>query len=156
MKKFNWFCMLIVSIIFAAGCGNEHNLHFAQGTVLIDGKPEADVSVTFIPAESGTGLGAGGTTDTEGKFLLSSTLGKGGDGTQPGLYKVIFSKLAPEREPTEAEKARFEKDPDDKVFIPLIDLLPAKYTSPKTTDIEAEITAGGPNTFVFELKSKTK
>jgi hypothetical protein len=139
---------------FMLGCSHSHNLKYVEGTVTLDGKPIEAVSVSFLPVDPSMGLGAGGYTDTRGKFKLSSLVGKGGDGTQSGKYNVVFVKLAPSREQTEKEKELSKTNPEKITPIPMIDVLPSKYNSPKTSGFEVEIIESGKNVFQFDLVSQ--
>jgi hypothetical protein len=145
--------LVLLAVFAVLGCRKPHNLKYIEGTVTLDGKPVEAVSVSFLPVDSSKGLGAGGYTDVNGKFKLSSLVGKGGDGTQAGKYSVIFVKLIPAREMTENEKQLAQTDPERVPAIPMIDALPSKYRSPKTSGIEAEVTESGSNVFNFDLSS---
>jgi hypothetical protein len=157
-EKNNCCRNITMSLVFLAvftvfGCQKSHNLKYIEGTVTLDEKPVESVSVSFLPVDSSKGLGAGGYTDVNGKFKLSSLLGKGGDGTQAGKYSVIFVKLIPAREMTEDEKQLAQTNPERVPAIPMVDALPSKYRSPKTSGIEVEITESGSNVFNFDLSS---
>jgi hypothetical protein len=146
--------LILLTILTVFGCKKPHNLKYIEGVVTLDGKPVEAVSVSFIPIDSAKGLGAGGYTDVNGKFKLSSLVGKGGDGTQTGKYSVIFVKLTPAREMTENEKQLVQTEPERVPVIPMVDVLPSKYSSPKTSGIEVEITESGSNVFNFDLSSQ--
>lgn len=146
--------LILLTTLILFGCKRPHNLKYVEGVVTLDGKPVEAVSVSFLPVDSSKGLGAGGYTDANGKFKLTSLLGKGGDGTQAGKYSVIFVKLIPEREMTENEKQLVQTEPKRVPAIPMIDALPSKYRSPKTSGIEAEVTESGANVFHFDLSSR--
>lgn len=143
--------LMLLAGLCACGCGNGEKLKYIEGTVTLDGKSAEAVSVSFLPVDRSQGLGAGGYTDVQGRFRLSSLVGKGGDGTRPGKYKVIFVKLAPEREMTEKEKELVRTNPEKAPMIPMVDVLPSKYNSPKTSGIEVEVTESGSNVFQFDL-----
>jgi hypothetical protein len=58
-----------------------------QGAVTLDGKPLAGAMVTFLPSgEKGGGRPAGGRTDADGSFRLTTF--KADDGALPGHYRV--------------------------------------------------------------------
>lgn len=139
-----------------AGCGNPHGLRPVDVTVLLDGQPAEGISVTFVPEDSAAGLGGGGVTDAKGKCSVTTTLGTGGDGTKAGKYLMKFVKTAPQREytPKELELLKDEATAEKVPKIPLVNLIPERYGSPKTSGITAEIKDHGSNTFVFELSSK--
>ena len=63
------------------------------GTIKLDGKPLGNARVTFYPQQAAQGEGvASGTTDSTGKYELSSLFGdKVVIGAAPGKYKVTVS-----------------------------------------------------------------
>lgn len=60
------------------------------GTVTLDGKPLAGAAVAFVPQAGTKGVGAFGTTDADGRYMLGHRSGKAG--IEPGTYTVSFSK----------------------------------------------------------------
>jgi len=71
------------------GCGGMKQV---EGIVTLDGKAVEGASVSFLPAEDGTGQPADGVTDSGGKFTLST---RGKKGIAPGTYKVTVAKSKP-------------------------------------------------------------
>src|SRR5579872_1830207 len=89
-------CWGVVLGVFAvvSGCGGDAPKTVpVKGVVTYQGKPVPKLSVAFIPDN---GLLATGTTDANGKFVL--TTNKPGDGATPGTYKVAIS-FAPDEIP---------------------------------------------------------
>ena len=58
----------VLCCLLLAGCGSGHDLGTVSGTVTYDGKPISGLIVNFVP-DSG-GRTSGGSTDSDGKFLL--------------------------------------------------------------------------------------
>jgi hypothetical protein len=76
----------VVAITVAAGCNAKSKPVKVSGTVTLDGKPIADVLVTFNSTTGGRPASA--RTDSAGKYELTTF--NTGDGALPGEYKVTF------------------------------------------------------------------
>jgi hypothetical protein len=100
-----------------------------QGTVTMNGKPLPNIGVVFFP--TGAGPLASGNTNDQGQFELTTVKPK--DGAVIGQHRVAFGAA----EESESEYARKS--------------LPARYGSPETSQITAEVVAGEVNQFSFEL-----
>lgn len=144
---------LVVIATFAMGCGNAHNLQFVTGTVTLDGVPIEGVTVTFSPVSNDVGLAGGGYTNSQGVFTVTTTVGDGADGTQPGKYFVTFRKTVPERKYTQAEIDSSNNDGAILPEIKYVSVIPEKYTKPETSGMEVEVVSGR-NEFNFDLVSK--
>ena len=64
-------------LALVAGCGGqEYPLAPVAGSVTLDGKPLANIHVTFLPQAKGKSRNAGpascGVTDAEGRFILKT------------------------------------------------------------------------------------
>jgi hypothetical protein len=139
---------LVVCLGVAVGCSgaaeDQPEVFPVSGTVTHKGQPVEGAVVSFTT--EGAARAATGTTDAEGKFVLS-TYGDG-DGAVPGPHKVTVVKVDPELQQREGEDANaytsriMGKDPGRS-------LLPAKYASPTHTPLTANVTAEGPNEFTF-------
>jgi hypothetical protein len=136
--------------VIGAGCGGGE-LVPVQGTVKLDGKPLAGVSVLFL-AQGADGRNATGFTDTDGVFRLS-TLGRE-DGAMPGKYKVVIqppaaaSNSRPTATPDEAQKTSTEvngKPAQRTVSIPV------QYSRPDQTVLVQQVPPEG--AVFFELQS---
>jgi len=109
------------------------------GVVTYKGLPVPDAQVTFSP--QGAGQAAFGRTDAEGKYSLTTF--ESGDGATVGRYKVAVTKFeTPDASavptgdayvPPEGRKTPKAAKPKS--------LLPAKYASPQTSDLQAEVKA---------------
>ena len=145
---------LLVSVIFLPGCGKKSDGNvFVTGTVTQGGQPIEDARVTFIP-EGGSGEAAGGPTDQEGKYVLTTSMGKEGSGTKPGAYRVTVSKTKIEWDgksylPSMRADEGEEPSKDEKV----VQLLPRQYSNYASTPFQATVTEKqDDNVFDFDLK----
>lgn len=122
----------------------------AKGVVKYNGKPVASATVLFSPKDGSPAMGM---TDKDGNFTLTTG---GRAGAEIGKFKVVVSK------PTSLEtgKAPEQMKPEDmermikegKSLTPPKPEFPARYTSPSTTTLEADVgTDGASNVFEFNL-----
>ncbi|MDO5552574.1 MAG: hypothetical protein Q4G68_02315 [Planctomycetia bacterium] len=100
LSKIFYFSMLLgVSLLVLVGC-NSKNIVPVSGTVTIEGKPVANVRLTFRPvatdkAGTNAGFGAIGTTDANGHYemeIVSST--KESKGASVGQNRVKITLLS--------------------------------------------------------------
>jgi hypothetical protein len=82
-------CCLISFIV--SGCGKKIDTNYVEGIVKLDGQPLSGTCVTFIPVAE-NGETAGGFSDDNGLYRLTSTYGKGGKGALTGDYIVLVTK----------------------------------------------------------------
>jgi hypothetical protein len=153
MRAAKWSGAILLAM-FAAGCGGgsaKQPTVQVTGTVSLAGSPVEGATVVF-GAASGQERGATGITDAAGRFKLT-TYNKD-DGAIVGKYTVAISKteivggMTPDEE-HEAISAGKEVTPAE-----IIDRLPAKYKDGKQSGLTADVTAGGPNDFKFELTAE--
>jgi len=122
------------------GCGGAKwtaNVNYVEGTVTLDGKPLTEAFVQFIPKTQGVGEVAGGHTDGNGMYKLSSLNAASGSGAVVGEYTVTVSKL----ERTET----FPPGADMNVVSPTVtekELVPAIYTDQAKSPISKTVKAG--------------
>lgn len=114
------------------------------GVVTLNGTAVDEASVLFTPdiGSSDGRLASQATTDSGGRFKLSTHVG-GGEfkpGIVPGNYVVAITKLD-----TAASK---------NTVAPPKNLLPRKYADPKSSQLKAEVAVGQANDFQFPLKSE--
>ncbi|MCL2117659.1 MAG: carboxypeptidase-like regulatory domain-containing protein [Planctomycetaceae bacterium] len=144
--------LLLLSLVILAGCGKKSDGNvFITGTVTQGGQPLEGARVIFIP-NSGTGESAGGRTDENGKFVLTTSTGNDASGTKPGEYRVTVSKTKTEWDGksyiTVAGEAGDEKVKDEKT----VQLLPLQYGNFSSTPFKAEVTANkDDNVFDFAI-----
>jgi hypothetical protein len=92
------------------GCNKEEvKLVPAEGTVLIDGQPAANISVQFMPdiMKGGKGPTSYGITDGNGKFRLKTHAGK--DGAAAGPHNIVLADLDEERPPQGTESRKLPR-----------------------------------------------
>jgi hypothetical protein len=115
----------LLTLVALAGCGGSTGT--VTGRVTFKGQPLAGAVVIFVPE---AGIGAGGATDSDGRYQLTSR--SPGDGVKAGNCKVGFL-------------------PADPVKAPL--LIPPRLRDPETSGITA-VVKGGTNVLDFELPEK--
>ncbi|MEX1230632.1 MAG: carboxypeptidase-like regulatory domain-containing protein [Planctomycetaceae bacterium] len=144
LRRFYGFQFALIGLILTnIGCGGGADLPETvptTGTVKLDGAPLSGVTVQFIPDDAEK-RSASGTTDDSGNYSLQTF--RPGDGAIPGSYKVTVV-----RPPAD------DAVPDKTAAAPVEEMagIPAKYTSPATTDIKVTVEAAG-STIPIELKS---
>jgi hypothetical protein len=136
---------LVAICVFAAwlaiaGCAKPGRAATAKaaGMLSAGGAPLAGVNVTFTPA---AGRSASGTTDSEGKFELS-TFARG-DGAVPGKHRVTLS--------LQVSDVPMPGTPEAAAYKPLPSPFAKKYAGLGTTDLEVEIPAGGNTAIALEV-----
>ena len=168
--------LVSLACVLSSGCGGGSGapeLAPAKGIVMYDGQPVDGCVVEFLMEGSSTR--SMGFTDESGQFELTSFAP--GDGAPVGTNQVTVSKrtkpthsaaVAPEpvaletiSDPNERRLASMknsviQKPTADgaaggKAAQKRRDLLPAKYADPKTSELEFEVTSGGPNDFQIIL-----
>ncbi len=77
-------------LLAATGCGVGHTP--ISGIVTVDGQPQGELVISFVPVESG-GLTAIGRADEAGRFRMGTE--KPNNGVKPGKYKVTVSPEPP-------------------------------------------------------------
>ncbi|MCH9656166.1 MAG: carboxypeptidase-like regulatory domain-containing protein, partial [Planctomycetes bacterium] len=127
MLKSNRHFIIVVCVIgMLTGCGGNSvevpdELVPVTGTVKLDGKPKANISVIFNPGDQTSGTGGYGVTDSEGKYTLLHRSNK--PGIESGEYIVTFSMMGlPDGSPIPEGK--------DAADVGAVQLLPEKYTNP--------------------------
>ncbi|HCS49978.1 MAG TPA: hypothetical protein DIW81_00040 [Planctomycetaceae bacterium] len=95
-RSFNLVSLFNLFIFTLAGCTGATEpklpeLIPAMGTVSVDDKPAAGVTVRFVPKTGTPGNGSSAVTDEKGSFVLNYI--NGAAGIPPGAYDVTFSKF---------------------------------------------------------------
>lgn len=136
------------------GCGGVQR-YPVEGIVTLDGKPEKDAAVTFIPAAGGRpGLAS---TDADGRFVIREAGMV--EGLISGRYQVVVFKAIMASVQTVRGPAPGPHPEDQPV--PLIDIpignqkidryiVPERYTRPETSGLEVTV-AGPAKDVVFSL-----
>lgn len=134
---------LVASVVLFVGCGGTGGTATVKvtGTVTYGGKALSGVNVTFTPEK---GRPAGGTTDSSGRFSLTTV--NPGDGAVEGNHTVTITPgpaTAPPPMPgtPEARRAGAARPP-----------FPARYSDPRKSGLNASVKRGGSSEFTFELR----
>ena len=147
-------CVFAGAAMAITGCGGIRR-YPVQGVVTLDGKPEKDAAITFIPASGGRpGLAF---TDAAGRFAIREAGMV--DGLVPGRYQVvvfkaIMSSVRTVRGP--APGPHPDGEPVPLIEIPIGDqkieryIVPERYSRPDTSGLEVTVT-GPAKDVVFSL-----
>jgi len=147
--------LLALLSLVAVGCNNggadDLPREPISGTVSYDGKPLANGTIQFQPASQAEGMAAGGMV-VEGRFDVPRE-----EGPVPGNYKVQIDSIDETVTVTVPEQPTSPREdvlPGELKIAPPKKmkkrLIPPKYNS--QSELTAEVKAGGPNTYVFDLK----
>ena len=139
----------VVLALTLGGCGSDRPQTIpVSGTVTLDGSPIEGAIVGFTP--TGGGRPATGTTDTSGKFTLTTF--EDGDGALPGTHTVTVTKMKSsggEGMPSAGDSEGEEGDvmlsgpmgPGQQE--PTVEwLVPQKYSNPKTSELSCDVKQG--------------
>jgi hypothetical protein len=138
---------LIFIVLAILGCsrkGSRPVTYPVSGKVLLEGKPVDAVDVAFLPKKPRPlSHPARGRTNATGEFHLQTYFSPSDDaaGAVADQYTVALSKTDAPTGMIDPEKRR-----------PPANQLPARYASFEQSDLSAEVTAGGPNRFEFNLR----
>ena len=138
--------LFLGGVLLIAGCGERSEVAEivktvnAQGVLTYQGKPLENYQIIFQPP--GNLRPAAGRSDAEGKFRLGTN--KIGDGAVPGTHRVTVVYVGPEVNLAPGDE--FKEIPPPKVVIP------EKYASPESSDINLVVPAGGTADLKIELK----
>jgi hypothetical protein len=121
-------------LIGVTGCGNP-GMAKVSGTVTFRGTPVPDAVVQFLPTSK---PGAGGRTDAEGRFSLTTL--KPGDGAYVGQGRVTITPYV-EWVGSDNPRPLSRPRPD----------IPERYRTPDKTPLTAEVVAGKKNVIDFKL-----
>lgn len=137
-----WAAVALACVV-ATGCGGGNGISAPRtapvaGTVLVKGKPAAEVKVTFHPQFD---MGSvkfipNGLTGKDGRFTLSTAAP--GDGAPPGEYKVTFELLR-----VTADKRGLDTE---------VDQWKGKYSDPEKSDFMVTIRKGDNALEAFKLE----
>ncbi|MDR1385917.1 MAG: carboxypeptidase-like regulatory domain-containing protein [Planctomycetaceae bacterium] len=150
MLRFFIVLSLLCGVI---GCNrNPYGTVLVTGIVHVDGKPMEQVTVSFQSTD-GSQMGAVGTTDAQGKFVLTTGMAPFGSGVIPGQYHVTFAKSElPEKYRTETTEEFMQKFGN--IEVPFIFIVPKKYGNAATSDIApVTVEKKGKKHFEFDLST---
>ncbi|HVA51244.1 MAG TPA: carboxypeptidase-like regulatory domain-containing protein [Pirellulales bacterium] len=145
----------IVSLgsLLTLGCSSQKGPATAKvsGVVTYKGAPVEGATVVFAPP--GGGRPGTAVTDAQGHYELSTFGDK--DGAIPGDYKVTVQKTKTEGSIPDLSQEEMNDRQMRGETIPgpiTVNLLPEKYISPTTTDLNATVKLGTKNEIPLELK----
>jgi hypothetical protein len=136
--------LAVVASALLAGCGGGDSLprEAVSGTVKFDGAPLKSGTIQFQPTSAGETT-AGIAPINDGKYTVKQS-----EGLVPGKYQVIITGILA---PPEAPKNEMPGDTHPP-RAPAKEVIPEKYNA--RSELAAQVTKEGPNTFDFDLKSK--
>jgi len=162
-KSITNVALFFIALAVVQGCANDpYGTAKVSGTVTMDGAPIEGVNVSFVPTGS-EGREGYGTTDTQGKFVLTVPGAEVGSGAIPGEYHVTFSKMSDPMADFDREMAGKDSDEIDREMKKRFpggrpsgeNLIPAKYADRNATDIApVKVEKGKKNDFSFALSSQ--
>ncbi|QDU37814.1 Nickel uptake substrate-specific transmembrane region [Maioricimonas rarisocia] len=120
-----------------------------QGTVLYNGEPVADASVSFSSTGGDKSVGAAGKTDDQGTFTLTTY--EPGDGAVAGEHRVTVIKAVVEGEDPsyfDENSPNYGKEPPPTTTKYLV---PKKYASFETSGLTATVSESSDNEITIEL-----
>lgn len=142
------FALFACWLVMVGGCGYRRPQRIpTTGTLLLDGSPVANASLVFLPAEGGRPAMAH--SDENGQFTIS-TYG-GNDGLPAGRYKLSATKLMlRERAQKRLDAFNASEAAENGGDIQFTDadyrnMLPARYSDPRSSDYEVVIEKNGPS-----------
>lgn len=152
--QFLW-CTLIVSLPFTFGCfggGDSDRLPTKPLAVTVthNGRPVTDATVTFVD-EAGTAP-AFGQTDAQGVAKMKTYEEE--DGVIYGTHRIsiIKSEIVGEREAADQDSTEYDPLATEQGPPVMIrQLIPAKYSSPDSSGLTAEINEDSPEEMKIEL-----
>lgn len=132
--------LVLLTVFSLVGCQSQGGPEtvIVTGTVTQDGQVVEGALVVFTPqGNTDSKLAAQAETDASGTFSLQTYLGGDDykDGIEPGEYDVSITKLEVVQD--------MRKQPKN--------LLPKKYSMPKTSGLKASVTQEGDNDFKYDL-----
>jgi hypothetical protein len=122
----------VISMAMCGCTGSKTKAVPVSGTVLLGDQPAANAVVIFHPVNGAADAPRPtARTDEKGHFTLTTT--KTGDGAPPGEYRVTI--------------AAYQAIEDN-----IVNLLPAKYAKPETSELKATIEKGTKEIPAFRLE----
>ncbi len=137
-------CLLLCALtgLLASGCGESGPERLAaSGEVTLDGQPLETGSIAFIPAEGTQAPSVGGTIEN-GRYELPAE-----KGALVGKYNVRITSMQKTGKQIEAGSP----EPPGTMVDEVKQVIPPRYNT--ETELTAEVTADGENTFDFKLES---
>ena len=139
------------SIFLAVGCGPSSELPKVapvNGTVTYNGEPVPNANISFTPEDTKIGHAAMGTTNSSGKFQLTTF--NTNDGAIPGKYKVAIiaqtnplEGVAPGRADVQLQLGQGQNVPGVKKLEKAKALIPEKYFKDETSGLVYTVESDG-------------
>lgn len=145
----------LMAIALTIGCGDttvqddRPERAKVSGKITLDGAPVEGATIR-LEAKTGSQQGAIGVSEADGTFVLTTY--SSGDGVLPGTYMVIATKTKIEGMLSDEEANEYNGRGEEIPEPTKTELLPAKYATAKTTDIEISVALGEENTLNLDLK----
>jgi len=99
-RPYGCLLIVVVSFLLPCGCGGpDYELAPVSGRVTLNGKPLADIQVSFQPSHAGKsapGPGSFGTTDADGRYSLKTVTEPPVQGAVVGRHVVTFRARSPQ------------------------------------------------------------
>src|SRR5262249_35549567 len=132
-----------------SGCGTGDGLprEPISGSVTFEGQPIPSGSIQFVPQKSKDGIASGGVI-ADGQFRVARD-----DGPVPGSYQVMIFAADQTQSASPVEPPGAGATPAEKKQAPAkrpAALIPPRYNIQSA--LTAEVKAGGPNLYTFDLK----
>lgn len=131
------FVLMSLWLMGCGGASDAPNLAQVSGVANFNGTPLPDATVTFYPDKGQPGVGR---TDTNGAFQVRTN---GQLGAIIGSHKVTVAVAPASAEPP-------PMDGNEMNIVPAT-ILPTKYGSVETTDLQIDVPAAGNPTLVLDL-----
>ena len=147
--------MACLPIVLAIGCpSSSSRMVPAGGTVTYNGSPVEGAAVSFTPVAGGKGQSAMASTNSSGRFDLTTS--NTGDGALPGKYNVTVIKRENPQDKLDAdtsadERLRKSQDADGTGRRAAKSLIPEKYSDVKTSGLIHTVDVDG-SEFKIDLK----
>lgn len=149
----------LVVLVGLAGCSPDSRRDGPEmvkitGLVTLDGQPLEGAHICFSPDVSGPAAFA--VSDKRGRYELRTY--EPGDGIIPGTYDITVSKEVVEPgmefDSQVAMEAYLKESGERPSATKIVNVVPEKYASKKTSGLKAEINAASARSFDLELVSK--
>ena len=162
-RSFRTVILTIPTIVAFLGCGDssedkgsgKHPKTYAvSGTVLLDGQPVADASVSFRSATADT-IGATGRTADDGSFTLTTFVS--GDGAIAGHHKVTVLKVDQTPDDpsySDVDSPNYGKEIPPGALGKTTYVVAKQFTSFDTSGIQVTVEADGDNDVLLEVSAK--
>ena len=149
--------LLAVTLVAVNGCGGGSGAPDKRpervafgGTAMLNGATIEDGLITFHPV--GSGNGASGKTDSDGKFVMSTF--ESGDGVVPGEYTVTVLKIEVADAASSVlltDDPNYSGEPETEVAVQPSNKLPPQFEDPTTSGVKVTVTEANTG-FVLEFK----